>query len=83
LIAAARQFGSSARVPTLWIYAENDSYFAPSLARRMAEAWRVGGGRVELALLPAFGLEGHELAQANEGTIVWGPVVSQFLAKLK
>jgi hypothetical protein len=49
----------------------------------MAEAWRVGGGRVELALLPAFGLEGHELAQANEGTIVWGPVVSQFLAKLK
>jgi dienelactone hydrolase len=83
LIAAARQFGSSARVPTLWIYAENDSYFAPPLVHRLAEAWRAGGGQVELALLPAFGLEGHRLAQANEGTIVWGPVVSQFLAKLK
>jgi dienelactone hydrolase len=83
LIAAARQFGSSARVPTLWIYAENDSYFAPSLVHRLVEAWRAGGGQVELALLPAFDLEGHRLAQANEGTIVWGPVVSQFLAKLK
>src|SRR5262249_38994073 len=44
LVEAARQFGATARVPALWIYAENDSYFAPSLARRMADAWRAGGG---------------------------------------
>ena len=83
LIAAARLFGSTARIPTLWIYAENDSYFAPWLVRRMAEAWRTGGGPLELALLPAFGLEGHRLAEADDGATVWGPVVAGFLAKLK
>jgi len=83
LVAVARQFGSTARVPTLWIYAENDSYFAPSLAHRMAEAWRAGGGQVELAILPAFALEGHHLAQADDGSAAWGPVLSQFLAKVK
>src|SRR5262245_17200294 len=83
LIAAARQFGSTARIPTLWIYAENDSYFAPTLARRMAEAWRAGGGQVELAIVPAFALEGHRLAQADDGAAVWGPLLSQFLAGVK
>lgn len=83
LIEAARVFGATARIPTLWIYAENDSYFAPSLVRRMADAWRDGGGRVDLALVPAFGLEGHRLAEADDGASVWAPIVAGFLARLK
>jgi dienelactone hydrolase len=83
LIDAAREFGSTARIPTLWIYAENDSYFAPGLAQRMAEAWRAGGGRVDLVVAPAFGLEGHRLAEADDGAAVWAPVVAGFLTRLK
>jgi dienelactone hydrolase len=83
LIEAARVFSATARIPTLWIYAENDSYFAPSLVRRMADAWRDGGGRVDLALVPAFGLEGHRLAEAEDGAAVWAPIVAGFLARLK
>jgi dienelactone hydrolase len=83
LVEAARQFGATARIPALWIYAENDSYFAPSLAHRMADAWRSGGGRVELVVVPAFGLEGHGLAEADDGEAVWGPIVAGFLARLK
>jgi dienelactone hydrolase len=83
LIEAAREFGSTARVPTLWIYAENDSYFAPWLVQRMADAWRARGGRVDLAIVPAFGLEGHRLAEADDGPAVWAPVIAQFLARLK
>ncbi|HEY7971605.1 MAG TPA: dienelactone hydrolase family protein [Xanthobacteraceae bacterium] len=83
LIEAAREFGSTARVPTLWIYAENDSYFAPWLVQRMADAWRARGGRVDLAIVPAFGREGHRLAEADDGPAVWAPVIAQFLARLK
>jgi dienelactone hydrolase len=83
LIESAREFGTTARVPTLWIYADNDSYFSPQLAHRMAEAWRAGGGRVDLAIVPAFGLEGHRLAEADNGPAVWAPVVAQFLTRLK
>jgi pimeloyl-ACP methyl ester carboxylesterase len=83
LIEAAREFGSTARVPTLWIYAENDSYFAPWLVQRMADAWRARGGRVDLAIVPAFGREGHRLAEADDGPAVWAPVIAQFLARLR
>jgi pimeloyl-ACP methyl ester carboxylesterase len=82
LVEATGVFGATARIPTLWIYAENDSYFSPSLARRMAEAWRSGGGPVELVVLPAFGLEGHRLAEADDGATLWGPAVARFLAHL-
>src|SRR5262245_36036997 len=34
LVAAAGRYGSTARIPTLWLYAANDSFFAPDLARR-------------------------------------------------
>lgn len=59
LIAAAAQFGRTARVPTLWIYAENDSYFPPQLSAALAEAFRNAGGRADYVLLPPVGPEGH------------------------
>ncbi len=83
LVAAAEGFGRTARIPALWIYAENDSYFAPALARRMAAAYRGAGGRLALHLLPRFGEEGHALLAAREGVPAWGPIVAAFLANLK
>jgi hypothetical protein len=67
LLAAAGAFGSRARVPTLWFYAHNDSYFAPELAAGMAQAWAAGGGRADLHLLPDYGQEGHDLVADRAG----------------
>ena len=47
LVAAARHFGTGAKVPSLWLYAKNDSFFEPALAQRMAEAYRAAGGKAE------------------------------------
>lgn len=47
-------------LPTLWLYAANDSFFDPALARRLVGAWGDGGGRARLVLLPAIGDDGHE-----------------------
>jgi dienelactone hydrolase len=80
LIEAARAYGSTARIPSLWIYAENDSYFTPTLSKRMADAYRSAGGRVDYRLVPPFGAEGHLLMQASDGAAVWGPIVERFLA---
>src|SRR5262245_18715522 len=35
LVRAFTTLGRTSRVPTLWIYAQNDKYFGPELARRM------------------------------------------------
>lgn len=67
LVATAGTFGKGAKVPVTWLVAENDSYFSPALSRRMADAFRAAGGRVDLRVLPAFGSEGHEVAEREEG----------------
>jgi dienelactone hydrolase len=81
LIAAAGEFGRAVHLPTLWIYAENDSYFAPDLSKRMADAFRLGGGPVEYHLLPPFAEDGHFMLLASNGPTIWAPIVEKFLAK--
>jgi dienelactone hydrolase len=81
LISAARSYGEKARVPALWLTAENDSYFPPALSKRMVDAFRAGGGRVTYELLPAVGSDGHELMLAP--ATVWGPLLERFLTSVR
>ena len=83
LIATAGEFGRTARIPTLWIYTENDSYFAPRLSGAMAAAFRAAGGKVDYELLPAFGRDGHFMAETPGSDAVWGPAADRFLVGLR
>jgi dienelactone hydrolase len=82
LIAAAGEFGRTARVPTLWLYARNDSYFPPSLSKQMHQSFAAAGGTAEFHLLPALGAEGHMLTQSADTASLWRPIVEGFLARL-
>jgi dienelactone hydrolase len=83
LIEATGDFGKTARLPMLWIYTENDSYFGPDLSRRMHAAFVGAGGDAEYHLLGPFGTEGHFLIDAPEGVALWSPLVSRFLDRLR
>lgn len=80
LIGATRDLARTARAPTLWLYSENDSYFGPALATKMAAAWKQGGGQVEYEPLPAYGTDGHNIADDRAGWAVWGKTLDNFLA---
>ena len=82
LVAAAAAFGKTSRLPTLWLYAENDTYFAPALSRQLADAFVRAGGKAEYHLLPAVGVEGHALIQAVGKDASWSPVLAAFLRGL-
>jgi dienelactone hydrolase len=82
LIEACGLAGRTTRVPTLWIYSENDSYFPPRLAREMHAAFHRAGGRGEFVMLPPFCEEGHFLFTDVRGLGLWTPVVSRFLNEL-
>ncbi|MBP2232855.1 dienelactone hydrolase [Azospirillum agricola] len=71
-------FGRTSRVPTLWIYAENDLFFGPALARRLFGAFTQAGGRAEFVQAPANGKDGHFLFSA--AVPLWTPMVDRFLA---
>jgi dienelactone hydrolase len=82
LISAAAAFGKGARVPVTWLVAANDSYFSPDLSRRMADAFRAGGGRVNFRALAAYGSEGHWLAETEGGVKAAGPELDRALKGL-
>ena len=79
LVEAAAQFGRTARIPMLWIYAHNDSYFGPELAKRLATAFRSAGGKLEYQILPDFGGDGHFMIDSADAVQIWAPLVSAFL----
>ncbi len=83
LVQAAAKYGATARVPMLWIYTENDSFFEPALAKRMAAAYDASGGKATFRPVGAFGRDGHSLAGSDSGAPIWQPLVQSFLATLK
>jgi len=78
---AAGHFGKTARTPMLWIYTENDSYFAPPIARAMYRAFTSAGGVAEFEQLGPYGTDGHRLFFGPGGSAVWGPLLDRYLAE--
>jgi dienelactone hydrolase len=81
LVEATAEFGRTARVPMLWIYTENDTFFGPDLSKRMHAAYTGAGGSAEYHLMPPFGSDGHFLIDSPDAIPQWSPLVSQFLDK--
>ncbi len=79
LVEATGEFGRTARIPMLWIYAENDTFFGPALSRKMHEAYAGAGGLAEYHMLPPFGSDGHFLIDSADAIPLWAPLVSRFL----
>lgn len=77
---AAGRFARTATTPMLWIYTENDSFFAPSIAAAMYAAYAQNGGKAEFEQLGPFGSDGHGLFFGRGGSLIWGPLVERYLA---
>jgi dienelactone hydrolase len=82
LVDSAALFGKTARVPTLWLYSENDTWFPPDIARSMSDAFRRGGGTSELVVVGPVEDEGHLLSRSPKGVPLWSPPVVRFLQGL-
>ncbi|MDP2400322.1 MAG: alpha/beta fold hydrolase [Burkholderiales bacterium] len=70
-------YGHNTRVPTLWLYTENDRYFGPRHSQAWFAAFQANGGKGEFLLLPPFGDDGHRLF--TRGFEIWAPLIQRFL----
>lgn len=70
---------ADAKLPMLWLYWLNDRYWGEDLPKTWAQAWRDGGGTVELRQLPPHGTDGHGGFAGDMDT--WVPIVDAWLAK--
>jgi dienelactone hydrolase len=76
LVGTYKAHGKHSRVPMLWIYAENDKFFWPELAKKFDAAFKAGGGQDEFVLAPPDGDDGHHLFSHIEA---WSDTVDAFL----
>jgi len=83
LVEASGAFGATSKVPMLWMYIENDTYFGPELSKRMHAAFTAAGGKAEYHMFPPHGSDGHFFVDTADAVPIWSPVVSAFLDKLK
>ena len=77
LVRAFATLGRTSRIPTLWIYAQNDKFFGPELVRRMHTAFTGAGGRAQFIDVLPFGDDGHSLF--SRGISLWTATVDSFL----
>ena len=80
LIEAMHAFGENVHIPSLWIYAQNDHFFGPVLARQMFDAYTASGAPAEFDAAAPFGRDGHLLMFAATPA-PWWPRVASFLAQ--
>ena len=73
-------FGQTSKVPSLWIYAENDHIFGPDLAKSMYRSFTAAGGRADFVDIPPFGPEGHNLL-SKAAIPLWNQIVFEFLRR--
>jgi len=76
-----RQYGTTTRIPTLWLYAENDLFWGADVPKNWFAAFKMGGSDATFFQTAPVGANGHFLI--DEGGPPWEPTVAAFLQKLK
>jgi len=79
LVPEFRNLGAATHVPTLWLYAKNDSLFPPKYVALMHDAFTSSGGEVDMPAIGKSGDDGHYLF--SESMEIWGPLVEGFLER--
>ena len=82
LVAAMAEYGAKAKLPSLWMYGQNDSLFGPELAQRMHDAYAQAGGRGRLVEFAAFKRDSHGMLASRDGEKVWLEDTERFLKEI-
>ncbi len=79
LAQAFERYGARSRLPSLWFYGDNDSYFPPDVWKELQARYAAGGGNVRLVAFGRFGRDAHGLFSSRAGLPIWVPEVERFL----
>ena len=79
LVSTMATMGMRSKVPSLWMYAQNDSLFPPKLVDRMHQAYLEGGGDVQRMRLAKIRRDGHRLFSDRGGRRIWLSKLDSFL----
>ncbi|TAG25168.1 MAG: dienelactone hydrolase family protein [Burkholderiales bacterium] len=82
LARAAGGYGKDTKVPSVWFYGDNDSFFAPYTFRPMFEKYTAAGAKAELVAFGNFGSDAHMMFGSRDGIPIWQPKVGSFMQEV-
>ncbi|KMO43128.1 hypothetical protein VQ02_00910 [Methylobacterium variabile] len=80
LVEAVRSFGTQSRVPSLWIYGDNDLHFPAATWRMMRAAYAAGGAPTDVVAYGRFRDDAHTLLSFSDSLPLFAPRLDAFLA---
>lgn len=82
LVSAFANYGARSKLPGLWFYGDNDSYWAAWLSKKMHSEFTAAGGKARLVAFGAFKNDAHNLFGDRDGLKIWWPEFEKFLVEL-
>lgn len=82
LIDAAGKFGAQTKIPSIWIYGENDKIFSTSTWQSMYRQYTRNGARATLVDYGNFMDDAHAMTANGAGLPLWVDKVDAFLRQL-
>ena len=82
LATAFGNYGRATKVPSLWFYGDNDSYWAVPVWREMLRQYTEAGGQARIVAYGPFGSDAHGMFGARAGVAIWLPEVEKFFREL-
>lgn len=79
LAQAFARYGERSKLPSLWFYGDNDSYFPPAVWKELEARYRAAGGNVRVVAFGRFKTDAHGMFSSRDGLRIWVPEVEQFL----
>lgn len=75
-------YGEKTRVPSLWLYGDNDSVWTAPLVAGMYAAYAAHGASAKMVDFGNYKNDAHRLVGDRDGVHVWWPAVEAFLARV-
>jgi len=72
-----RDYGAASKVPTLWLYSENDRYWGAALPKEWFKGFVEAGGKARFVSLPTYKENGHAIFTGNPDA--WKPAFETFI----
>lgn len=79
---AFEQYGDTVRIPSLWIYGDNDSVWSRQLTQRMYAAYVEHGAQAQMVDFGDYKNDAHRLVVDRDGVRIWWPAVDAFLERI-
>lgn len=75
-------YGEKTKVPSLWMYGDNDSVWNAPLIGAMYAAYDAHGANAKMVDFGSYKNDAHRLVGDRDGVRVWWPAVEAFLARV-